>query len=498
MTGDFRIHEWLVQPKLNAIGSNDSNARIEPRLMDVLVHLAKNAGQVVSKDSLMQTIWAGRFVTDEVITTSVFELRRALGDDARNPRFIQTIPKRGYRLIAPVVFLAEVTPNTGDPAELSGGDEASSNEHNVVGASRLWKAAAAGAAIVLLLTLVVLKMTVWPNLRTANSEAPAKHRVNVRAVSPDVIEAYTRGRELWARRNEEDLKNAIKHFERAIELDPNYALAYTGLADSYMLLETQNYMRREEAGPHAKSAALTALQLDDSLAEAHASMALVELRYDWDWSGAEEEFKRAIALNPDYAMGHNWYSQYLLAAGRIHECLREIKIARDLDPGSLAIRITAGLIHARLHQYDVAAEEFRRATEIDPNNSSAFKSLGYVYEKKSMFAEAGAAYKKSAELAGLPPMAPFSQDLARRGTKKDAESLLHQLSFVLKQKYVRPSYIAGLYARFGEKERAFHWLERAYQERDANLLFLKTDDAWDSLRADPRFASLEQRVVPSL
>ena len=316
-------------------------------------------------------------------------------------------------------------------------------------------------------------------------------------MSSQAIESYTAGRELWARRNEESLKKAIKQFEYAIQLDPNYALPYTGLADSYIFMEAHGYLRRDEAGPAAKTAALTALQLDESLAEAHASVAVVKLSYDWDWSGAEKAFKRAIALNSDYAMAHNWYSQYLLAAGRTDECLREVKMASDLDPRSLAIRMTAGLIYVRLRQYDQAAEEFRRANEIDPNNSTAVKSLGYVYEKKSMFKEARAAYEKAAALAGLPAM-KRSPGFASSSSKKDSELLLNQLSFVLNQKYVRPSYVAGIYARIGEKDQAFHWLERAYRERDANLLFLKTDESWDSLRADPRFLSLEQRVVPTL
>ena len=491
MRDDFRIHEWLVQPQLNVINSKDSTARIEPRVMEVLVYLAKNADQVVTKDSLMQTIWGGRFVTEEVITTSIFELRRALGDDARNPRFIQTVPKKGYRLIAPVIFAEEQT-TQGSSAT----DAVQSNEHSLAGSSRLWKAAAAGATVMIFLALIVLKTTLWPSLKTTNKTVKSVKTAGT--VSAQAFEAYTRGRELWARRNEDALKKAIKEFEHAIQLDPNYALAYTGLADSYTLLETHNYLRREEASPEAKTAALTALQMDESLAEAHASVALVKHLYDWDWSGAEAEYKRAIALNSDYAMAHNWYSQYLLAAGRTNECLREIKIASDLAPRSLAIRMTAGLIYVRLRQYDQAAEEFRRANEIDPNNATAVKSLGYVYEKKSMFKEAGAAYKKAAALAGLPAVKLLSHGFARSSAKKDAESLLNQLSFVLNQKYVRPSYVAGIYARIGEKDQAFDWLEKAYRERDANLLFLKTDESWDSLRADPRFLSLVQRVMPAL
>jgi tetratricopeptide (TPR) repeat protein len=466
--------------------------------MEVLVYLAKNADQVVTKDRLMQTIWGGRFVTEEVITTCIFELRRALGDDARNPRFIQTVPKKGYRLIAPVIFTEEQTTSAAKCDQLSPRVESKSNEHNVARSSRWWKPAAAGATLMMFLALIVAKTTLWPSLRATESNVVKTVSNTRRTVSPEAIESYTKGRELWARRNEDALKKAIKQFERAIQLDPNYALPYTGLADAYITLETQNYLRREEAGPAAKAAALRALQMDDSLAEAHASVALVKLSYDWDWSGAEKEFKRAIALNPTYAMAHNWYSQYLLAAGRTDECLREITMASDLDPRSLAIRMTAGLIYARLRRYDKAAEEFRRANEIDPDNSTAMKSLGYVYEKKSMFKEAGAAYEKAATLAGMPARKRLSRDFARSSPKKDAESLLNQLSFVLNQKYVRPSYVAGIYARMGEKDQAFDWLEKAYRERDANLLFLKTDESWDSLRADPRFLSLEQRVMPAL
>jgi DNA-binding winged helix-turn-helix (wHTH) protein/tetratricopeptide (TPR) repeat protein len=484
---DFRIHEWLVQPQLNVINSKDRSTRIEPRVMEVLVYLAKHADQVVTKDSMMQAIWGGRFVTEEVVTTSIFELRRALGDDARNPRFIQTIPKKGYRFIAPVIFTEEEKPL----------DVASkSNEHRLAGSSRLRKAAAAGATVMMFLALIVLKTTVWPGRKTTDTNTESVN--TVRTVNPQAIESYTKGRELFARRNEDSLNKAIKQFEHAIQLDPNYALAYTGLADSYIVLETHNYLRREEAGPAARAAALTALQMDESLAEAHASIALVKLSYDWDWSGAETEFKQAIALNSDYAMAHTWYSQYLLAAGRIDECLREIKRARDLDPRSFAVRMTAGLIYVRLRQYDAAAEEYRTANEIDPNNATAVKSLGYIYEKKSMFKEAAAAYEKAAALAGFPVTQQLSRDFAPSSTKKDAALVLNQLSFVLNQKYVRPSYVAGIYARLGEKDNAFHWLEKAYRERDANLLFLKTDESWDSLRADPRFLSLEQRVMPTL
>lgn len=507
MINDFRLNEWLVQPQLNIIAADGKAARIEPKVMEVLVHLAENAGKVVSKESLMKTIWADRFVTDEVITTSIFELRKALGDEARNPRFIQTIPKRGYRLIAPVVLESNSGPqgsNDPDRERLSIGPQSESRVSDATGSHHPWKPVAAGTMLALLVALFVLKVTVWSSRTDIDSNAEGNkavsnmHRANSSAASAEAIEAYRKGRDLWGRRSEEALKKAIEHFELAIRLDPDYAPAYAGLADSYILLEAQNYLRPEEAGPKAKSAALRALQLGESLAEAHASMALVKMSYDWDWSGAEEEFKQAIALNPDYAMAHNWYSQYLLAAGRKVESLREIILARELAPESITIQLTAGTVFFRFHHYDQAIEEFRRAIELDPNNSSAFKSLGYVYEKKSMLKEANAAYKKAAELSGLPPFKRFSQDFARWSKKEDVEFLLTKLSFLLKQEYVRPSYVAGLYALFGEKDRAFDWLERAYQERDRNLLFIKTDTTWDSLREDPRFVSLEQRVVPSL
>jgi tetratricopeptide (TPR) repeat protein len=356
---------------------------------------------------------------------------------------------------------------------------------------------------VLLIAIVILKMTVWSSGGAKDSNAvnvkslPDEKRASARAAAAEVIEAYTTGRKFWNKRSEEDLKTAIEHFERAIRIDPNFAPAHAGLADSYIMLGAQNYLRPEESGPKAKAAALRALQLDDSLAEAHASMAFVKISYDWDWPGAEEEFKRAIALNPDYALARNWYSQYLLAAGRRDESLREIKLARELDPESIGIQMTAGAIFFRLDLYDQAIEEFRRVIERDPTNASAFKSLGYAYEKKSMFKEADEAYKIFVELSGLPSVRRFSQEFARWSKEDNAEFLLDKISFMLKQKYVRPSYIAGLYARFGEKDRAFDWLERAYRERDTNLLFIKTDDTWDSLRADPRFFSLEQRIIPA-
>ncbi|HET9529161.1 MAG TPA: tetratricopeptide repeat protein [Blastocatellia bacterium] len=506
MRDDFRLNEWLIQPQLNTIAANGNAVRIEPKVMEVLVHLAENAGQVVSKESLMKTIWADRFVTDEVITTAIFELRRALGDDARNPRFIQTISKKGYRLIAPVVKEAGLAPQeTSGPAreQLSTGSQSEPGVPAATGSHRLWLHVAAGTMIVLLAVSFILKLTAWPgrSATDSNSEevetATKERRADAPAVSAVAIKICAEGREFLDRGSEEALKTAVACFERAIGIDPDCAQAYAGLADAYMLLEAQNHLRPEEAGPKARSAALKALQLDESLAQAHASMGLVKLSYDWDWSGAEEEFKKALALNPDYARAHSRYSQYLLAAGRNEESLREIDLARRLDPKSIAITMTAGMIYSRLGQYDQAVEEFRRAIEMDPNNSSAFKSLGYLYQKRSMFKEAEAAYKKSAELLGLPSIRRFSHNFARWSKEDNAEILLNKMSVLLKQEYIRPSYIAGLYAYFGEKERAFDWLERAYRERDGNLLFLKTDSVWDSLRADPRFISLERRIVPT-
>lgn len=477
MQGDFRLNEWLVQPQLNSISTNSKTLRLEPKVMGVLICLAGQAGEVVSKESLIQEVWAGRFVTDEVLTTAVFELRKALGDEARNPRFIQTIPKKGYRLIAPVSF--EISASGKDDEKISA----------LVRLRRWWKPLAAGVVFSLLIAVVVLKT----GSATLKEKPHAPQQVNAEAYSE-----YLKGRNLWNDRTEEGLKRAIAHIERAIELDASFAPAYATLADFYHLMVSHNYLRPEESYPKAKEAALKALELDDRLAEAHAALAICLLVYDWNWADAETHFKLSVALDANCAQARNLYGQYLWAAGRLDEALAEAKRARELDPASISANMTAGDIFFRLHRYDEAMAAYESAVRINPTYFWGYKAIGHVYSKKAMMREAEASYRKAMELSGMPSFAEVSRDLVNWDKTGDARFLLNKMSFMLKQKYVRPTHIAWLYLDLGDKDRAFEWLERAYLERDGMLLFLKTEEGWERLRGDQRFIDLMNLVGPGL
>jgi DNA-binding winged helix-turn-helix (wHTH) protein/tetratricopeptide (TPR) repeat protein len=491
MHSEFRLDEWLISPDLNTISTNGTVIKLEPRIMEVLVYLSENAGEVISKRKLIETVWADRFVTDEVITTSIFEIRKALGDEAKNPRFIQTIPKRGYRLIAAVQLAAQPVVQHHQAVSLPQSETTAAQSRQLSTATtspRFQKLIPVIMAFAIITTLAILS---WKQLRPTETKLDA---IAATSFNPEASAAYTNGQHLVGQMTDNSLNLSIEQFEYAIKLAPTYAQAYAGLADAYSGRVSQNNLSPDEGYEKARAASQKALQLDERNAEAHASLGLVKFCYDWDWEGAESEFQKAIAINPDYYRAHLFYSQYLLAADKPPQALAEIEKALALNPDAFDVRFIAGAIYYRLQEYDRAIAEFQRAEILNAEHPMVFKSLGKAYEKRGQLKEAEASFNRSLALSKLPPLTQFSKDFARWSKNNDRQFLLRKLSFIFKQRYVRPSYIAGLYAYYGERDLAFDWLERAYAERDSNLLFLKTDESWNALRSNPRFIDLEKRV----
>ena len=313
---------------------------------------------------------------------------------------------------------------------------------------------------------------------------------------PEAYQLYVTGRYFWNHRNEEGLKKAIDYFQRAIMRDPNYALAYAGLADSYVLLNFYSAIPLKEAFPKAKVAAERAVQIDDTLAEAHTPLAHVKYSYDWDWQGADWEFKRAIELNPNYATAHQWYAEYLALMGRTDESIAHVEHARELDPQSIIINTELGYPYMFARRCDEAIERFRKALEMDPNFPAAIYYTGRCYEQKGMFAEAITEYRKALPLFGGNPIILGALGYANAASKRKAEArdVLNDLLRLSKQRPVSPFVIATVYAGLGDKEQAFAWLEKAYHERDDRIELLKVDPHLDNLRGDPRFADLMRRV----
>ncbi len=484
MEQSFHANEWRVDPQLNTISGNGQSVRLEPKVMAVLVHLANHAGNVVLKEDLLQAVWPQRFVSDEVLTTAIFELRKALGDKARNPRFIQTIPKRGYCFIAAVrdEAIADKPPSsrTASPPTTA------------------WRPIEIGLAVSAI-ALLVVTFGIWkigalhPSSSQSGGAAPTESAASSTSRA-EAHAAYLRGREFSNARTEEGFQKAIIQFERAIQLSPYEARAHAGLADVYSLMVSHNYLRPEEGFTKAKVAASQAVQLDEQSAEAHAALGLVKLAYEWDWTGAEEEFQRALALDPAYPAAHIGRSWLLWASGRLEEALVEIRHAQAAEPNALGAHLTAGDILYRLRRYDEAIAAYQTVLTINSEYLLAYKALGHVYQKQEKPQEAEAAYRKAAALTGAASFAELSQSFKLWSKANDSAYLLSKMSFLLKQKYVRPTSIARLCVDLGEYDRAFEWLERACAERDTVLLFLKVEEGWQPLHHDPRFAHLLRRI----
>jgi len=313
------------------------------------------------------------------------------------------------------------------------------------------------------------------------------------------MEAYTsylKGRFHWNKRTEEELKRGIDYFKQAIAKDPSYALAYAGLADCYNILGFYSAFPPREMFPKAKANAVKALKIDDALAEAHTSLAFATLLYDWDWSSAERGFRRGLALNADYATGHHWYAEYLAFMGRMDEAIDVANRALEFDPLSLIINTLIGWVFYYAGDYDRAIEKLTEVLELEPDFVPAHLWLGLAHEQKSQFDEAIAMFEKAIDLSEDSSLmrSALGRAYAISGKTAEAHEVLRRLEEDLERSYVPPVYVAKIYSALGECDDAFTWLERAMEERDLWLVFLKVDPGWAGLRSDPRFTNLMQRV----
>lgn len=312
-----------------------------------------------------------------------------------------------------------------------------------------------------------------------------------RPLNPDAYLAYLEGLYYWNKRSPEALERAIVHFNQAIQIDPQYALAYTGLADAYASQCLISDVRPNEVFPKAKVAALKALELDNGLAEAHASLAYVRFWFDWDWAGAETEFRRAIDLNPGYATAHQWYAEYLRLMGRQNEAIAENQHALQLDPLSLIINMEAGLPFYLERRYDEAIRHFRRALEIDPNFGLAHCVLAWAYEEKAQYRNAIEELETALRFDDSSAvLASLGHAYAMAGRPRDAHRMILKLQRRAEQRYVSPMFFAIVYIGLGENNLALDALDQAYANHDWVLVWLKVGIKFDPLRSQPRFIDL--------
>ena len=316
--------------------------------------------------------------------------------------------------------------------------------------------------------------------------------------SAQAHQLYLRGRYVWNKRTEEGIRKGIEYFRQAIEADPGYSLAYAGLADCYNFLGAFGIAVEPpgETMPKARAAAMKALELDESLAEAHASLGFAKLYYDWDFDGAEREFRRAIELRPDYAPAHQWYSHLLVARGRTEEGLAAARRALRLDPLSLIANMNLGWQHHWSRQPDQAIEQLRKTLDMERRFEQGRWGLGLAYEQKGMSAEAASEFRAAAELSGGLPVfvASLGHALAMSGDREAAAKVRDDLRRQASTRYVPPYWMATLSAGMADRDEAFRWLEQAYTERSGGLVWAKVYSRLDPLRADPRFDALLRRV----
>jgi TolB-like protein/DNA-binding winged helix-turn-helix (wHTH) protein len=322
---------------------------------------------------------------------------------------------------------------------------------------------------------------------------------SARSVRGESYQDYLRGRYFWNRRTEAALKQAIGYFQRAIAADPDYARAYSGLADCYSSLGASSIvggLPPRQAMPEAKAAALKALQIDGTLAEAHNSLAMVHLLYDWDLAASEREFRRALELDPEYTTAHHWYSHCLLALGRTDESLAESKRALELEPLNLVIGVHLGWHYLYARQYDQAIEQFRKTLELDPAFPQAQRYAAWAYLQKGMRQEAIASLRAALGRLGRNPEVEgeLGHALGVAGRRAEALAMLEGLRQLSSTRYVSPYSVALVHCGLGDRDQALAWLEKAYVERSDYMPYLNREPMLDGLRSDPRFAALVRRV----
>ncbi|HEX6623743.1 MAG TPA: winged helix-turn-helix domain-containing protein [Pyrinomonadaceae bacterium] len=640
----YRFDDVVVDCRNFRVVKGEQKRDLTPRAFDVLRYLIERPDRVVEKQELFERVWKEKFVSDNALTRTVKEIRQALGDSADAPRYIETVPKRGYRFIAPmspqgrVASGADVSED-GRPgvvetrgAETAGGGGVApaAGAQPLRGAAGRLKPALVVLVVAAALALVaavlysrrsrpaageavgapVRSIAVLP-LKNLSGDAVNEYfsdgmteslinalskieglkvisrssafnfkgrdvdprevgrrlgvaavlegsvrkdadsvRVAARLVSAedgrvlwasdaqdhalgdifalqdeiargmtaalklkltgegerllarrytDDLEAYDlylKGRFFWNKRTDAGLRKSIEHFERAIARDPDYALAYAGLADSYAVFNLYSPAQLKDASPRAKEAAAHALALDDTLAEAHATLGLLKQQYDFDWPGAEREYRRAIELDPNYATAYQYYAEHLALLGRTEESVAQIRRARDLDPLSLIINTEMGFPYLCARRWDEALEHYRHALEMDPSFHLAIYFSARAHAQQGRLDEAVAESRRAVALSGGSTLTVggLGYVYAAAGQSEEARKVLGELTALSRRRYVSPYTFATVHVGLGERDLALARLEEAYRERDYQLVMLRIDPRLDSLRDDPRFTDLMRRV----
>jgi DNA-binding winged helix-turn-helix (wHTH) protein/Flp pilus assembly protein TadD len=487
----FEFGPFRLDPTERLLLRDGEAVPVTPKAFDTLLALVDRRGRLVEKSELMTAVWEDAFVEEGNIAVTVSMLRKALGDENKDPTYIQTIPKRGYRFICEVHEVAKSDP-----------DMAPSNDSPSVSAKLPRASPKVGISILALscvaITIVFVHTRInqkiaWKQEPVAQS-MPGGRETTIQKHLPNsrVYQAYLEGRYFWNKRTDESLRRSVEYFQRATIEDPQYAPAFAGLADSYTLLASFGVEPASQAYPNAKVAALKALELDPSLAEAHTSLGMVSFYYEWNWQNAENEFRRSIELDPNYPLAHAWYALDLAAMGRLEESIAQVQRAAELDDLSLSINTELGRVYYCSRQYDRAIAAYRKAIDLDPQFARAHTRLGVTYAAQRHFADAVREFKQARSLSGPDPyldgLLGFAQ--AFSGNARAARVLQEELTERSKHEYVPAFSMALISIGLRDRDQAFEWLSKSYQDRSTYMVWVRTDPLLDSVRSDPRFSVL--------
>src|SRR6266581_13918 len=517
-TGRLRFGVYELNLSARELRKHGIRIKLRGQPFEILTLLLETPGEIVTREDLQKRLWlADTFVDFEhSLNSAIKKLRGVLGDSPENSRYIETIPRVGYRFIAPVEQVSAAAPPPVDVSVVTDRPAVPAGTVEVAG-KRRWRIfpgiSIERYAIMLLIVLIAAPSAyfAWSRLRSrpqpqsqiageihAPLEGHDPIRPNESALSPksvDAHELYLKGLYFWSKRTVPGFHQAIEYFQQATTVDPSYAPAFAGLANSYTLLTAYTSASANLYMPRARAAALRAVELDDSLAEAHTALALIVQNHDWDWQTAEKEYRRAVELNPNYATAHHWYAEHLMWLGRFDEALRESERARQLDPLSLIIAADYGAILYYSRQYDRAIEQFRAVLRKDPN----FVRAGLISNadvEKAMFAQALADAEILPRLYGEGPWhwSVHAYIYGRAGQPERARRELEKLEKVSRHEQLDPVTMLWAHLGMGDKEEALADLEKAYSEHFGILTTLKVEPGFDPLRSDPRFQDLLRRV----
>jgi tetratricopeptide (TPR) repeat protein len=453
--------------------------KLQAQPFRVLTLLLERPGEIVTRAEIVRGLWGSdTFVDfDQAVGAVIRKLRRALGDSAAAPRYIETLRERGYRFLLPTQ--TEAAPR--GPVPVSADHDRGAHP-SFRRSSSLSISLAAATALSLVFVVWNGRPSTGSNRRATAQRAP-DHPGNV-----DAYIAYQKGRYLWKARTAVAVEKSIDYFQQAVNLSPDYAPAHAGLADAYALLNFYTGRQDHVSIERAKAATVRALKLDHSMAEAHATQAYIKLYYEWDWPGAENIFRKAIALNPNYATARQWYAEYLFYMGRFKEALLEINRAHELDPQSVVISLQLASPYFYSGEYAQAIGKIREALRLNPEFPLAIYMLGTCYEQLGRFEDALAEYQTiSGTKLGLTGL---GYAYGRSGRQEEARQILRQLLSDARRDEVSAYHVARVYAGLGETGHAFAWLKRAQDARDERMVMIKVDQKLDSLRSDPRFGEL--------